>query len=156
MIRRSTSKRVTQNQELGVGNLDAVPYKYAEARCGSKKCGREFYIGSRPSCDCAERHKFKAQTCHLAGRFFGSLKEARRFSKLAFIEESRIILSLVTQPAYTLTVNGSKICQVRFDFGYYYGGTWILEDTKGAMTPLGKFKLKIFEALYPEKKVVIL
>lgn len=144
-----------KNTHLGVGDLSKCPYLYHDYQCC--KCLRSFSFLSSIECQCHMAHKYKVKRVRVSGKFFPSMKEARRFSKLAFLESRGVIKELETQPTYKIMLPGQDpICRVKLDFAYWYQESRILEDTKGALTPIGKLKFKLLEAFFPGLNVVIL
>ena len=63
----------------------------------------------------------------------------------------------IPQSPWPLVVNGVQVGKLVLDFEVYYAdGRWALHEVKGVETPLYKFKMKCFQALYPNHKVVII
>lgn len=98
------------------------------------------------------RSKYGARRCVVDGISFHSKAEGKRYAELKMLERSAIISMLTLQPRFELHVKGVKVGSYVADFHYYdkEKGVWVVEDKKGFRTPLYKFKLKVFRALYPE------
>lgn len=91
---------------------------------------------------------------------FASKLEAKRYTELRALEATGEIFNLELQPVYKLTICGVDCGKLIFDFQYFTRATnakrgeSIIEETKGFRTPLYKFKLKIFHAIYPGRNVI--
>ena len=94
------------------------------------------------------------------GRTFDSQAEARRFRELRLLEDSNLIVDLVTQPEFILLaafedVQGRKHKGIKYvaDFAYTdKDGNRIVEDVKGGkatQTPAFRIKFKWAIAKYP-------
>lgn len=101
----------------------------------------------------------RAARVGLHGRWFGSLKEGRRYSELLQLQRAGQIAELELQVRFELSVtqpNGGvvRIGEYRADFRYRTTAArvvvveQIIEDTKGVRTPLYKWKKAHFEAQY--------
>jgi len=102
--------------------------------------------------------KYRNQKCEAFGLKFDSLKEMHRHQMLRLRQSAGGISDLKTQVRFPLIVNGQKVCTYVADFTYVENGVQILEDVKGGkatQTPLFRVKIKLFQALYPQYKVVI-
>lgn len=109
------------------------------------------------SCECEKKTKYRAKRIKVNEIVFPSLKEGRRYSKLAFLETKTIISDLELQPAYPFALPGQKpFAKYIADFRYKYEGQRVTEDTKGKMTAVFKLKMKLLQAFYPEEKLVVL
>ena len=82
------------------------------------------------------------------GLTFHSRKEARRYTELKFMQQSKNISDLELQPKFELIVNGVKIGTYIGDFRYIENGETIIEDVKGMRTPYYVLKRKLMLALY--------
>lgn len=88
---------------------------------------------------------------------FDSKKEARRYLQLMLLRRAGKIRALAVHPKYPIEVLGVKICTYSADFAYEekivaQGGTvtWlpIVEDVKGARTPVYRLKKKLMRAVH--------
>lgn len=80
---------------------------------------------------------------------FDSKLEAKRYGELKLLERSGEIEAFELQVKYPLIVNGVKICTYICDFLVKYpNGKWVIEDTKGVLTPDFKLKMKLMKAIH--------
>ena len=90
---------------------------------------------------------------------YASKKECEYAKKLDMLTSARgaeRILRWTPQCAIALTVNGVHVANYMADFYVEYAdGRREYHETKGYWTPESKLKMRLFQALYPEKKVVI-
>lgn len=92
--------------------------------------------------------KYKNRPTMIAGKWFASNKEARRYEELRLLERAGEISHLLTQVSFPINVNGEKICIYRADFTYRTKeGKDIVEDVKGVRTPIYKLKKKLLWAV---------
>ncbi len=84
------------------------------------------------------------------GITFHSTAEARRYSELLLLQSAKKISELQTQVAYKLTKSGKTIGKYIPDFKYYDHDTGlnVVEEVKGHMTNLARWKIKHFEIEY--------
>ena len=84
------------------------------------------------------------------GITFRSAAEARRYDDLKLLELAGEIAGLQLQPRYPLVVNGVKVGTYVGDFKYVDVGTGrsVVEDVKGAASPMYRMKRKLVKALY--------
>ena len=96
------------------------------------------------------KHKYFAKRTEVDGIWFGSKREAMRYSDLKIQQLAGHIKNLTLQPVFPIIVNGQKVCEYRGDFSYTYMKTNrpVVEDCKGFRTPVYKLKKKLFEAIY--------
>lgn len=97
----------------------------------------------------ASRGKYHNVKLWVNGIYFQSASEARRYSKLAFLEKQKVIDDLQLQPPFPIVVKGRKIKVVRFDFAYNFRGLRYWEDVKGMKTKSFKENWALVSALYP-------
>lgn len=106
------------------------------------------------------RSKFGAVPTIVNNIRFASKLEAKRYTELRALEATGEIHNLELQPVYKLTICGVDCGKLIFDFQYFTRATnakrgeSIIEETKGFRTPLYRFKLKVFHALYPGRNVI--
>lgn len=100
-------------------------------------------------------HKYGAQQTVVDGIKFPSKAEARRYGELKLLQRAGRIDSLEVQPVFELTVSAggrwTKLGTYRADFRYWAdvktaNPREVVEDVKGYMTPLSKWKIKHVEA----------
>ena len=73
---------------------------------------------------------------------FDSKLEARRWRELSYLQSIGQISGLERQIKFPLFVGDVKIGDYVADFRYYMAGGFVIEDAKGVLTPLCKWKLK--------------
>lgn len=103
--------------------------------------------------------KYHAKRCTVGGEKFDSKLEASRFCRLKLMERAGAISHLMRQVRFPLLVGGVKIGDYVADFVYLDGShAQVIEDAKGVLTPLCRWKLKHMEAqgnpvaLWPPRK----
>lgn len=105
--------------------------------------------------------KYRAEPCVIDGIRFASKLEGRRYQQLKLMERAGQITHLDRQVKYPLKAgkHGVKIGDYVADFVYRdLGGSEIIEDAKGVLTPLCRWKLKHMAAqgdtvtLWPPRK----
>lgn len=103
--------------------------------------------------------KYHAKRCMVDRERFDSKLEAGRFGSLKLMERAGAISHLMRQVRFPLLVGGVKIGDYVADFTYLDGShTQVIEDAKGVLTPLCRWKLKHMEAqgnpvtLWPPRK----
>lgn len=96
------------------------------------------------------RSKYNAIKTEVDGYIFASRKEANRYSELKLLERAGEIKDLELQPVYPCVINGKLVCKYIADFRYISTkrGNVIIEDAKGAKTPVYRLKNKLVQALY--------
>lgn len=98
------------------------------------------------------RSKFGAVATVLDGIRFHSKGEAQRWAELKVLEKAHVISSLNRQPKFGLHVQSDDpIGFYIADFAYYENGLLTVEDFKGIITPLARWKIKHFEDEYRVK-----
>lgn len=102
----------------------------------------------------------RAARVGIVGRWFGSLKEGRRYVDLMRLEKAGLIADLELQVRFELSITRPdgeimRLGEYRADFRYRDMQTVarvvvekIVEDTKGMRTPLYRWKKAHFEAQY--------
>jgi hypothetical protein len=103
------------------------------------------------------RNKHNARSVRIDGIYFPSTGEGERYKELKLLDHAGEIDSLTIHPRYPIVVNGTQVCFVVLDFSYYDKRTrnWVYEDFKGQDLSESKLRRKLFEAMYPPKKVTI-
>jgi hypothetical protein len=103
--------------------------------------------------------KYHAQPCVIDGIRFASKLEGRRYQQLKVMEQAGEIFDLMRQNKYSLHApNGTVIGYYVADFVYMRGDKIIIEDAKGVLTPLCRWKIKHMAAqgdtvtLWPPRK----
>ena len=104
--------------------------------------------------------KYRAVPTIVDGIRFDSKLEAGRYSQLRIMERTGEISCLTRQKVFPLMVGEAKIGDYVADFVYRLqaSGAIIIEDAKGILTPLCRWKLKHMAAqgnhvvLWPPKK----
>lgn len=107
------------------------------------------------------RSKYHAVRCEVDGEKFDSKLEMRRWIDLRIMERTGKISGIVRQKAFPLMVGEVEVGQYVADFVYRdtATGSVVIEDAKGVVTPLCRWKLKHMAAqgnpvtLWPPKKV---
>ena len=84
------------------------------------------------------------------GHLHQSTLEARRCNELTLMEQGGLIRDLEQQPRFRLDVNGQHICSYVADWKYWDNerGAEIVEDSKGLLTEVCKFKLRLMAAVH--------
>ena len=107
--------------------------------------------------------KYHAEPCVIDGIRFASKLEGRRYQQLKLMERAGEIFDLTRQNKYSLHApNGTVVGYYVADFVYMRGkdmrGKVVIEDAKGVLTPLCRWKLKHMAAqgdtvtLWPPRK----
>lgn len=95
------------------------------------------------------RSKYHAVPTVVDGIRFASKAEARRYQELLVLQRAGKIRDLELQPRYRLHVNGWKLGEYRGDFRYRTReGETVVEDVKGVLTPMYRWKKKHVAAEY--------
>jgi hypothetical protein len=109
----------------------------------------------------AKRSKYRAIPTVVDGIRFSSKAEAKRYGELKLLERAGEISDLNRQQRYPLRAyeyedkDTQEIGHYVGDFEYLEKGKWVVEDVKGFMTPLAKWKIKHFEIQYGIKVQLI-
>lgn len=151
MRNKKTSKR-SKYTVSPLGKLKEIPFAHSHVEMS--KGGGRVRVDIR---DDLRKHKeqrgrYSLSQCWVDGVFFRSGTEAKRYSKLCFLEKARVIQDLTTQPAFKIEHNGVKIKRIAFDFGYYLPeeGLHVVEDVKGKIEPIFELNWKLMSAFYPD------
>ena len=136
-----------------LGSLLRVPF--AHKSCEIKHMGKTHTVPLSSDLSGLGKGKYKAVKVRLDGRWFHSAKEARRYSKLCFLEKQGIIHDLQVQPPFSIVINEIKIKTVRFDFAYNFQGHRYWEDVKGFKTASFRENWLLVRALYPACRLCI-
>lgn len=94
------------------------------------------------------RLKYRNQPVMVSGHRFDSKLEARRFEDLRLLQKAGAISKLEVHKHWDLHVNNIQIGYYEADFTYQEGGKTVIEDAKGFMTPLYRWKKKHVLAEY--------
>ena len=105
------------------------------------------------------RSKYGARRTTVDGIMFHSAGEARRWQELKLLERGRAVYDLRRQVPFDLVAwarpgevtRSHLIGSFIADFVYIENGEQIVEDFKGIITPLARWKLKHFRAQYGVK-----
>ena len=106
-------------------------------------------------------NKYNAKRTEVDGIKFASKAEARRYTELKLLEKAGRLTDLKLQPVYQLQCISHK--KQLFNVGRYIAdfsytderGFWVVEDVKGVLTPMFRWKQKHFEAQYGQKITII-
>jgi hypothetical protein len=102
----------------------------------------------------AHGHKYHARPCRVAGAYFDSTGEARRYAELELEARAGLIRDLARQvriPLHATKTPGPEdpvIAVYVADFAYTRGDRRILEDWKGHDTALSRHKRRHVRAQY--------
>ena len=151
----------------GLGDLENCPLAIPYFSC--RKCKAVMEFNSSARCQCHKKHKYGAMQIEVAGNKFPSYAEGLRYSKLKFLQDKFIIYDLELQPKFPIKgPKGEIIFNYVADFGFkirlnqlaedirHLLDPKIVEDVKGARTPVFNLKLKMIEAFYPELNLVLI
>jgi hypothetical protein len=95
--------------------------------------------------------KFRNRITLEDGIKFRSARESERYKELKLMQQSGAIMSLKLQPRYPLELNGVKLTTYVADFEYVdcaSEGSLVVEDVKGAHTPLYTLKKRLMRAIH--------
>jgi hypothetical protein len=94
------------------------------------------------------------------GRLYHSKLEAKHAAHLDLMKSARNankVLRWEPQVRVPLVVNGKPICAYVVDFRVVYAdGREEWHEVKGRALPLGTLKMRLFEAIYPKRKLVVI
>ena len=94
-------------------------------------------------------NKYNAVGLKTEDGFFHSKAEFARWRELKLLEKQGNIKRLRRQVKYPLhSRGGTKIGSLVIDFDYFEGRVHVLEDKKGFMTALAKWKLRHLQGEY--------
>jgi hypothetical protein len=98
-------------------------------------------------------NKFHAVRTEIDGITFASKGEARRYQELKLLERVGQIRDLTRQPWFALQVppHWKSIGKYVADFSYLEGDDLVIEDFKGVMTPLSRWKIAHVNEQYQTK-----
>lgn len=95
-----------------------------------------------------ESSKYRNQKVVVDGYQFDSKLEAKRYQELQLLQKSGAISELEFHKHWDLHVNNIMIGYYEADFTYRENGNIVIEDAKGVMTPLYRWKKKHVLAEY--------
>lgn len=99
-------------------------------------------------------HKYRAVRTECgSGHSHPSKGEAKRCDELHLLERAGQISRLEREVAFPVHINGIKVFTYKADFVYFAENKRIVEDFKGAITPIYRLKKKCVEALYLGTKI---
>ncbi len=106
------------------------------------------------------KNKFGAKRTEYNGVMYDSLREAWYARELDLRRKAKNdydrVVKVVRQPRFPIMINDKKICEYVADFAVSYAdGREEIIEVKGYETPVWRLKKKMFEAAYPDKKLVI-
>ena len=93
-------------------------------------------------------HKYRAIQTTVDGIKFPSKAEAKRWGELKLLERAGQISDLKRQIRIPLTVSGKQVCVYVADFTYVENSQYIVEDSKGMITPEFRLKAKLYAAIF--------
>jgi hypothetical protein len=93
-------------------------------------------------------HKYRAIATTVDGIKFPSKAEAKRWGELKLLERAGQIMGLRRQVRIDLAVNGKHVCFYTADFTYFERSQYIVEDSKGMITPEFRLKAKLYAAIF--------
>jgi len=98
----------------------------------------------------AKPHKYRAKPCVIDGIRFASQAEGARYQELKLLLRAGKIHSVIVQAIFPIKINDIEVGKYIADFTYFEAGSdrRIVEDVKGVITPLFRFKQKCVEAQY--------
>lgn len=137
-----------ESAKQGVGELGQTPALFSTALCGN--CKTEFHLFGKLFCNCKSTCKLRTKRIYVNDILFRSLGEARRYSKLAWLNSKGIITRLTLQPKFPIRINEQHICTYIGDFQYQWTNKTIIEDFKGMITDTFKLKYRMVRAFYPD------
>lgn len=103
------------------------------------------------------RSKYGAKPTMLDGLRFDSRLEAHRWAMLSIMQQMGEISDLRRQVRFPLMVGPIRLGDYVADFVYSRDGSQVIEDAKGVLTPMARWKIKHMAAqgdtvsLWPEK-----
>jgi hypothetical protein len=102
------------------------------------------------------RNKFNNKRTEYNGNMYDSKREADYAQNLDWRKKAREILKWERQESIQLIVNGVLVTTYRVDFVVTLAnGVKEYHEVKGMITPEAKIKMKLFEALNPAHKLVV-
>jgi len=108
-----------------------------------------------------KRSKYGAESCQYGGSRYDSRKEAAYAAQLDILKGAADPMERVRkwerQVRVPLIVKGKLVANWYIDFKVTYAdGRVEFHETKGFATDVYKLKRKLFEALHPDKKLVVI
>lgn len=101
-------------------------------------------------------NKFGAKRCEIDGIKFDSLLEGRRWQELQLLRKAGKIGVVLVHQRHALYVDGTMIGHYESDFDYYDDQSQFhVEDCKGHITALAKWKIKHYETQTGRKVEII-
>lgn len=94
--------------------------------------------------------KYNSSPAIIDGIRFDSKAEANYYACLKLAEKSGQISDLKIHPKYVIWQSGKEKITYVADFEYTENGKTVVEDVKGAITPIFRMKKKMFLAAYPD------
>lgn len=95
-------------------------------------------------------NKYGSRAWEYGGRTYHSKLEAAHAAKLDLLVKAGEVAGWLPQVSMPIIVNGTKVCDYRVDFIVMYAdGHDEYSECKGYDTPIGKLKMKLFQACYP-------
>lgn len=82
------------------------------------------------------------------GHLFDSKLEAKRYGELKLLQMVGQIHDLKVHEVFDLHANGERLGYYEADFSYLEDGQRVIEDCKGVLTPLYRWKKKHLKAEY--------
>ena len=95
--------------------------------------------------------KFRNRRVEVDGLKFDSVKEAKRWTELQFMQRAGEIRNLQRQVRIPIEINGVKVCTYVADFTYDELAGHVVEDVKSAFTrkdPVYRLKAKMLKAAH--------
>jgi Protein of unknown function (DUF1064) len=92
--------------------------------------------------------KFHNEPVRIAGRYFDSKLEARRWGELELLQKAGSICDLEFHKRWYLHVNGIQIGYYESDATYTEDGQTVIEDSKGVRTAIYRWKKRHVMAQY--------
>jgi hypothetical protein len=103
------------------------------------------------------RNKFNNKRTEYGGKMYDSKREATYAQNLDWRIKAGEILKWDRQESIKLIVNGVLVTTYRVDFVVTLpNGVKEYHEVKGMITPEAKIKMKLFEALNPGHKLVVI
>lgn len=109
------------------------------------------------------RSKYRAKPCVIDGIRFDSLIEGERYGYLKLFERAGEICDLEIKPKFSLVCppDDQPVGSYIADFGYRrvpepgVKGMRVVEDVKGVITPLARWKLRHFKLQYGHEVKIV-
>lgn len=102
------------------------------------------------------RNKYRAKRCEIDGIKFDSQLEGRRYCELKLLEKAGCIRDLRVHPRFALKCGEVTIGHYEADFDYQdASGEYHVEDCKGFITQLSRWKIRHFELQYGRQVEIV-